>query len=64
MTQKDPPRFLMVLECVDRYEVRQRPDGGAQIVIEVPQRFANLWKLKLSELRASGLEIDESNAGS
>ena len=49
--------YSMVQECVDRYEARDRADGGLDIQMVVPPRFRDLWLVKLSELRASDDEI-------
>lgn len=49
----------MVEECTDRYEARRRVDGGLEISISVPPRFAALWLVKLSNLRATDAEIEE-----
>ena len=52
----------MVQECVRRYSVARNADGGATILIDVPKRFAELWMVKLSELRASVEEIAECDS--
>ena len=49
--------FSMVQECVDSYETLTRPDGSLEIRIVVPRRFAELWQVRLSELRATRSEI-------
>jgi hypothetical protein len=51
--------YSMVQECVSRYEVKEGPAGSVHIVIDVPPRFADLWRVKLSELRATDSEIAE-----
>jgi hypothetical protein len=47
----------MVQECVDSYRVEREPDGGIRITIRAPKRFAELWLVKLSELRATPEEL-------
>jgi hypothetical protein len=49
----------MVVECVDRYHVSERSDGRTEINIVVPERFSNLWKVRLSELTTTKDQIDE-----
>lgn len=49
----------MVQECVDSYRVEETKEG-IRISISVPKRFADLWLLKLSQLRASEEEIAEN----
>lgn len=49
----------MVQECVDSYIVDERDDGSIKITIDVPKRFADLWLVKLSELRTQSEEIAE-----
>ena len=51
--------YSMVQECVDRYEVVERPAGAVTIRIEIPAQFRDLWLAKLSTLRASDTEIRE-----
>lgn len=58
MTMNDG--YSLVQECTSSYAVQDRPDGGIEILIVVPARFAELWMVKLSELRATDEEI--SNA--
>jgi hypothetical protein len=48
----------MVIECVDRYQVIERTDGGIEINILVPARFKNLWMVRLSEFTTTQAEID------
>jgi hypothetical protein len=45
--------FSMVQEACDTYEVNPLPDGRTEIKIIVPPRFAELWLVKLSELRGT-----------
>lgn len=49
----------MVEECVDWYKAVELPDGGAELTIRVPKRFRWLWLAKLSELCATGFDIQE-----
>lgn len=51
--------FSMVQECASSYVVKKHPDGSITISIEVPKRFADLWKVRLSELRTNMKEINE-----
>jgi hypothetical protein len=51
--------FSMVQEACTSYEASERPDGSLEIRIVVPKRFANLWLVKLSELRGTLEEADE-----
>jgi len=51
--------YSLVQECTDGYRVDRQPDGRVQIHIVVPARFAELWLLKLSELRTNEREIAE-----
>lgn len=59
MINYDEREVSMVQECVDSYDVKSHSDGKITITIEVPKRFADLWLVKLSELRASDVEISE-----
>ncbi len=52
-------KISMVQECVSRYEVEDRGDDGIHVKIEIPRRFADLWLVKLSDLRATDEEIAE-----
>lgn len=51
--------FSLVQEGCDLYEVRQQPDGRTEIRIVVPPRFAELWLVKLSELRGTLSELQK-----
>lgn len=51
------PGYSMVQECTDRYEVKELPDGAAEIAIRVPARFRDLWLVKLSALETTAAEI-------
>jgi hypothetical protein len=53
----DNGSFSMVHEAVDSYEARQLPDGRTEIRIVIPPRFADLWLVKLSELRGTNAEL-------
>lgn len=55
--------YSMVQECTNRYEVRDSPDGTAEIYIRVPMRFRDLWVSRLSALRTSDEEIREHAEG-
>jgi len=55
--------YSMIQECTDSYRVTERPDGGAEIRIEVSKRFADLWLVKLSELQTNDAEIAEYEKG-
>jgi hypothetical protein len=52
--------FSMVQEAIDSYAARELPDGRLEIQIIVPRRFADLWLVKLSELRVTEADLDES----
>ena len=56
---RETETISMVRECVDKYQVTNQPAGGIDIRISVPKRFADLWLLKLSALRASRSEIED-----
>ncbi|WP_166830873.1 hypothetical protein [Thalassoroseus pseudoceratinae] len=47
----------MVGECSSEYLVSEHSDGSITITIEVPKRFAELWLIKLTELKATHDEI-------
>jgi hypothetical protein len=47
----------LVGECTDSYIVTEHEDGRVIITIDIPERFSNLWLMKLSELKATNLEI-------
>ncbi len=57
--RNDEREVDMVQECVDSYDVKAHDDGKITITIDVPRRFADLWLVKLSELRATDAEIRE-----
>ena len=57
--ESDTQPIGMVDECHDSYRVEQRPDGGVDIRIEVPPRFATLWLVRLSELTTTMREIEK-----
>jgi hypothetical protein len=54
----EPNTISMVQECVDQYQVSKRKDEGIEISIIVPQRFKNLWMVRLSELTTTPEEIE------
>jgi hypothetical protein len=51
--------FSMVIEACDSYEARLLLDGRTEIRIVIPPRFADLWLIKLSELRGT---LDDESA--
>lgn len=53
------PEYKLVQECVDHYRAERDADGGLDIRIRVPKRFASLWLIKLSELRATEADLEE-----
>jgi hypothetical protein len=53
----DTEGHSMVQECCDSYHVERHADGGAVITIEASRRFAHLWAVRLSELRATDEDI-------
>ena len=59
----DGELFSMVQEACDSYEARVLPDGRTEVRIVIPPRFADLWLVKLSDLRGTLAEV-ESLAGS
>ena len=52
-------QYKMVIECVNFYHAKELEDGSLEIRIDVPARFGNLWKAKLSELTTTDTEIHE-----
>lgn len=50
----------MVQECTSSYVASERPDGGLTVTIEIPARFAELWLVKLSELKATTDDLAEN----
>ena len=58
----EPVSFSMVQEACDSYEVRSLADGCAEICLVIPPRFTHLWLVKLSELRFTVAEVEESPA--
>jgi hypothetical protein len=55
----DTDRRKMLQECTDKYQVRERTDGGIEIHIEVPRPFRDLWIVRLSDLTTTDLEIEQ-----
>ena len=53
----DSESFSMVQEACDSYESRVLADARTEIRIVVPAQFADLWLVKLSELRATLAEV-------
>jgi hypothetical protein len=51
--------YVMVEECTDSYRVQPQDDGGVEIRIRIPRRFADLWVAKLSDLKVTDAEIRE-----
>ena len=54
MADKD---VSMVQECVSKYFATEHPNGSLTITLEVPARFADLWLIKLSELKATADDL-------
>ena len=52
-----PQEISMVQECTSSYVASSHSDGSLTITIEVPARFADLWLVKLSDLRATADEV-------
>lgn len=50
-------KINMLLECVDSFQSEERSDGGRELHIKVPRRFADLWLVKLDELQTTMEEI-------
>ena len=48
----------MVQECTSSYVASEHPDGSLTITIEIPERFAELWLVKLSELKATADDLE------
>ncbi|HYE96540.1 MAG TPA: hypothetical protein VD962_10055 [Rubricoccaceae bacterium] len=57
MKEENAEGYPMVQDCCRSYRVEEQPDGGVVITIDVDPRFAQLWRVKLSELRATDEEI-------
>ncbi len=49
--------FSMAQEACDSYEVRKLGDGRTEVRIVIPPRFADLWLVKLGELRGTIAEV-------
>lgn len=49
--------YSLTQECTDSYRVTEHSDGGVEIRIVVPKRFADLWLVRLSELKTTDEEI-------
>lgn len=47
----------MVQECVSSYVANRLEDGSVRITIDIPQRFSDLWLVKLSDLTTSSSQI-------
>lgn len=47
----------LIGECSSVYRVDDLGEEGIRIHIEVPRRFADLWIVKLNELRVTDEEI-------
>jgi hypothetical protein len=56
-----PQEISMVIECTSSYVASDHPDGSLTITIEVPSRFAELWLVKLSDLRATADDVTFDN---
>ncbi len=50
----------MVIECTDSYNVKNWINGGIEINIRIPKRFACLWIEKLSDLQTTMQEIKDN----
>lgn len=48
-----PEEISMIQECASSYVASEHSDGSLTITIEIPARFAELWLVKLSELKAT-----------
>jgi hypothetical protein len=59
MSNNDQIEVSMIQECVHSYDVQPHSDGRITVTIEIPKRFADLWLVKLSELKATHAEISE-----
>ncbi len=53
---EDEP-FSMAQEACDSFEVRPLADGRTEVRIVIPPQFADLWLVKLSELRGTVAEV-------
>jgi hypothetical protein len=53
----------MVQECVSRFEVKENEDGSTTITVEVPNKFTNLWLVRLSGMRTTLEEIELYSSG-
>ena len=49
--------FSMVDEACDSYEARPLDDGRTEVRIVIPARFADLWLVKVSEMRGTLAEM-------
>lgn len=49
----------MIQECVASYVVDECADGSITISIKIPERFKDLWVIKLSSLTATEKELEE-----
>ena len=47
----------MVAEACDSYEARPLDDGRTEVRTVIPARFADLWLVKLNELRGTLAEL-------
>ena len=56
-------QMSMVQECVSRFVVKENEDGSKTITLEVPKRFADLWLVRLSEMRTTLEEIESYSSG-
>ena len=53
----DDEPFSMVIEACDSFEARPLDQGGVEVRIVIPARFADLWLIKLSGLRGTLAEL-------
>ena len=51
--------FSMIQEAVDSYTATDLPDGRLQVTILIPSRFANLWLVKVADLRGTLSEVQD-----
>ncbi len=51
--------FSMIQECTLSYTANAHPDGSVTVTIEIPSRFAELWLVKLSALKATAEDLSD-----
>jgi len=57
MKSKNADNISMIQERTDFYEFNRKVDGAAEVRIVIPKRFADLWAIKLGNMRTSPKEI-------